>query len=91
MLIILLSPGAIPLLAKARYCRSDLDNGNTFGGVKNISWNVGSSYDPQVAISGRNLYVLWEDNSQGGLTFDLIFRASSDGGRNRKNKILQDT
>jgi hypothetical protein len=30
--------------------------------------------------------VLWEDNSQGGLTFDLIFRASSDGGRNFAEK-----
>jgi hypothetical protein len=75
------SPGKSEILL-----RSSLDNGNTFGGVKNISWNVGSSYDPQLAISGRNLYVLWEDNSQGGLTFDLIFRASSDGGRNFAEK-----
>jgi hypothetical protein len=75
------SPGKSEILL-----RSSLDNGNTFGGVKNISWNEGSSYDPQIAISGRNLYVLWEDNSQGGLTFDLIFRASSDGGRNFAEK-----
>jgi hypothetical protein len=75
------SPGKSEILL-----RSSLDNGNTFGGVKNISWNIGSSYDPQLAISGRNLYVLWEDNSQGGLTFDLIFRASSDGGRNFAEK-----
>ncbi|CAN5243551.1 hypothetical protein BH18THE2_BH18THE2_23620 [soil metagenome] len=66
--------------------RASLDNGNTFGGVKNVSWSEGSSYDPQLAISGRNLYTLWEDNSQGGLNFDLIFRSSSDGGRNFAEK-----
>jgi hypothetical protein len=66
--------------------RASLDGGNTFGGVKNVSWNEGSSYDPQLAISGPNLYALWEDNSQGGLNFDLIFRSSSDGGRNFAEK-----
>ena len=66
--------------------RASLDKGNTFGGVKNVSWSEGSSYDPQIAISGRNLYAIWEDSSQGGLTFDLIFRESSDGGRNFAEK-----
>jgi hypothetical protein len=66
--------------------RASLDGGNTFGGVKNVSWNEGSSYDPQLAIYGPNLYALWEDNSQGGLNFDLIFRTSSDGGRNFAEK-----
>ena len=81
------SPGKSEILLRA-----SLDNGNTFGGVKNVSWNKGSSYDPQLAISGRNLYALWEDNSQGGLNFDLIFRSSQMGVVTlRKNKILQDT
>jgi hypothetical protein len=66
--------------------RASIDNGNSFGGVKNVSWSEGSSYDPQIATSGRNLYALWEDNSQGGFNFDLIFRSSSDGGRNFAEK-----
>ena len=75
------SPGKNEILLRA-----SLDNGNTFGGVKNVSWNEGSSYDPQLAISGPNLYALWEDNSQGGINFDLIFRSSSDGSRNFAEK-----
>jgi hypothetical protein len=66
--------------------RSSVDSGNTFRGIKNVSWSGGNSYDPQIAVSRNNLYALWEDDSQGGLTFDLTFRGSSDGGQNFNDK-----
>ena len=66
--------------------RSSIDGGNTFRGIKNVSWSTGNSYDPQIALSRNNLYALWEDDSQGELTFDLTFRGSSDGGQNFNDK-----
>ena len=66
--------------------RSSIDSGNTFRGIKNVSWSAGNSYDPQIALSRNNLYALWEDDSQGELTFDLTFRGSSDGGQNFNDK-----
>jgi hypothetical protein len=66
--------------------RSSIDSGNTFRGIKNVSWSTGNSYDPQIAVSRNNLYALWEDDSQGALTFDLTFRSSSDGGQNFNDK-----
>jgi hypothetical protein len=68
------------------FLRGSIDNGNTFRGVKNVSWSPGNSYDPQISISGNNVYALWEDDSQGSLTFDLTFRRSSDAARNFDDK-----
>jgi hypothetical protein len=75
------SPGKSEILL-----RSSMDGGNTFRGIKNVSWSIGNSYDPQLAVSPSNLYALWEDDSQGGLTFDLTFRGSSDGGQSFSDK-----
>ena len=51
-----------------------------------MSWSTGNSYDPLIAVSRNNLYALWEDDSQEGLTFDLTFRGSSDGGQKFNDK-----
>src|ERR671915_609763 len=75
------SPGKSEILL-----RSSVDSGDTFRGIKNVSWSIGNSYDPHLAISRNNLYALWEDDSQEGLTFDLTFRGSSDGGRSFSDK-----
>jgi hypothetical protein len=75
------SPGKSEILL-----RSSIDSGNTFRGIKNVSWSIGNSYDPQLAVSRSNLYALWEDDSQEGLTFDLTFRGSSDGGQSFSDK-----
>jgi hypothetical protein len=75
------SPGKSEILL-----RSSIDSGNTFRGIKNVSWSIGNSYDPQLAVSRSNLYALWEDDSQEGLTFDLTFRGSSDGGQKFNDK-----
>jgi hypothetical protein len=75
------SPGKSEILL-----RSSTDSGNTFRGTKNVSWSTGNSYDPLIAVSRNNLYALWEDDSQEGLTFDLTFRGSSDGGQKFNDK-----
>jgi hypothetical protein len=75
------SPGKSEILL-----RSSVDSGDTFRGIKNVSWSIGNSYDPHLAVSRNNLYALWEDDSQEGLTFDLTFRGSSDGGQKFNDK-----
>jgi len=39
------------------------DRGATFSTAKNLSNNDGISFDPRVAVSGNNVYVVWEDTS----------------------------
>ena len=57
------------------FARASNDNAAKFGGIKNVSWSSGRSYDPQIAVGGNNsLYILWEDTSFREFTFDLILR-----------------
>src|SRR5829696_4936346 len=39
------------------------DSGVTFTGAENLSNNNGISFDPRVAASGSNVYVVWEDTT----------------------------
>ena len=70
------------------FARASADNAATFGGLKNVSWSSGRSYDPQIAVDGNSsLYVLWEDTSFREFTFDLLLRASSDIGSTFQDKV----
>ena len=54
------------------------DGGETFSTPENISNNNGFSLLPQIAVNGDNVYVVWNDDTDG---FDEIFIAkSTDGG-----------
>jgi hypothetical protein len=76
-------PGKTEILLRA----SD-DNAATFGGIKNVSWSDGDSYDPKVDVAGNStVYVLWEDTSFRGSTFDLILRASDNTANTFQNKV----
>jgi hypothetical protein len=44
------------------------DRGVTFSTAKNLSNNDGISFDPRVAVSGNNVYVVWEDTSGSSAT-----------------------
>jgi hypothetical protein len=58
--------------------RRSTDRGDDFDKTKNLSNNAGDSRVPQIAASGRNVYVVWEDNTPGNS--DIFFRDSNDGG-----------
>jgi hypothetical protein len=47
--------------------------------TKNLSNNSGTSTEQKVATSGSNVYVAWEDTSQGGNT-DILFTKSGNNG-----------
>jgi hypothetical protein len=56
------------------------DNGQTFGDIINLSNNTGNSINPQLAVSGNNIYAVWSDNSAGD--YDIFLSRSADGGGN---------
>ena len=66
---------AIPIYS----LREVTDGGKTFDRTKNLSNNAGASSFPQVAASGNNVYVTWDDNTPGNL--DILFKRSTDGGK----------
>src|ERR671910_204544 len=70
------------------FLRASNDDASTFGGIKNISWSNGDSYDPKIALGGdSSVYVSWEDSSFREFTFDLIFRASDNSADTFQNKV----
>jgi hypothetical protein len=50
------------------------DNGNNFAKVINLSNNNGTSELPQIATQGKNVYVVWQDNTTGNN--DIMFKSS---------------
>src|ERR687895_2149984 len=51
--------------SEAMFAKSS-DSGGTFTGAKSLSNSPGDSTNPNVAVSGNNVYVVWEDDSAGG-------------------------
>ena len=56
------------------------DNGRNFESIRNLSKNNGTSELPQVTAEGNNVYVVWQDNTNGN--YDVYFAYSPDNGRN---------
>lgn len=54
------------------------DGGATFTTPGNISNNSGDSGLPEMAVSGKNVYVTWENNNLGN--FEIFLSRSTDGG-----------
>ena len=46
----------------------------------NLSNNAGFSIEPQIAASGNNVYVTWEDTTPAGSNLDIFFAASNNNG-----------
>ena len=55
------------------------DNGRNFESVRNLSKNNGTSELPQVTAEGNNVYVVWQDDTNGN--YDINFAYSSDNGK----------
>ena len=59
--------------------RRSLDGGSTFPNIiKNLSSNAGDSFNPEIALSGNNVYVVWSDFAIAGT--DILYRTSADNG-----------
>jgi hypothetical protein len=78
MAVLLLSASTIisanPILQSA-YADSGLD----FKKIKNLSKNDATSFGPQITVSGKNVYVVWPDNTP--VLPDIFFKRSTDGGK----------
>jgi hypothetical protein len=60
------------------------DRGETFGDIENLSNNNVEeieSFDPQIVVSGRDLYVIWTDAEVTATNRDIFFTSSSDVGQ----------
>jgi hypothetical protein len=61
--------------------RRSLDNGTTFPNViKNLSSNAGTSSFPAIAVSGNNVYAVWEDTPILSSTNEILYRTSANNG-----------
>ena len=70
------------------FLRASNDNAATFGGIKNVSFSNGDSYDPRIAVAGNSsVYILWEDTSFRDFTFDFILRASQNAAKTFQDKV----
>ena len=57
------------------------DVGETFNDIpQNISDNIGDSIEPQISSSGDNVYIVWQDSTDDINNYEVLFRASNDGG-----------
>jgi hypothetical protein len=59
------------------------DNGTKFAPVRNLSNNNGTSELPQIATQGNNVYVVWQDNTNGN--YDIFFKSSPSNGTKFKS------
>ena len=70
---------------KEIYFTSSLDGGSTFGSIKNLSETNGTSQFPQIATSGNNVYVVWEEDEDGtNGNKEIYLRPSSNDGSSFK-------
>ena len=59
------------------------DNGKNFESIRNLSKNNGTSELPQITAEGNNVYVVWQDNTNGN--YDVYFKSSSTNGTKFKS------
>ena len=72
------------------FFRMSVDDGGTWQAAKRLTYTTGNSCYPDVAVSGDNVYVVWEDGTVGNP--EVYFRKSSDNGASwQAAKRLTDT
>jgi fructose-specific component phosphotransferase system IIB-like protein len=62
------------------FFRRSTNRGENFDSAKKLSISPGATL-PQVAVSGKNVFVVWQAPDQNGIS-DIFFTQSSDEGRN---------
>ncbi|HKU50438.1 MAG TPA: sialidase family protein [Nitrososphaera sp.] len=69
------------------FLRRSSDNGAIWKTPVNISSNVGISSDPDIAVSGSNVYLTWFQENSARTSQDILFRRSTDNGATWKSKV----
>ena len=64
-----------------------LDNGTTFGEVRNLSNNLKNSNNVEISVSNQNVYVVWQDSDPKTKESNIIFKASLDNGNTFNDAI----
>ena len=60
------------------YARST-DGGDSWSRARRISWTLGRSMNPTVAVDpGSNIHIVWHDNTSGNM--EVLYKKSPDGG-----------
>ena len=57
------------------------DGGQTFEPIVDLRNNTGFSFNRQMALADNNVYVLWDDTTNGG-DFNIFYRTIIDNGKN---------
>lgn len=60
------------------YYRRSSDNGATWGKTKRLTKNTGGSYWPSIAVSGKDIHVIWMDDTPGN--DEIFYKRSLDNG-----------
>jgi Neuraminidase (sialidase) len=69
------------------YYKRSTDNGNTWSKQKRLTKNAGESTDPAIAASGKDIHVVWFDDTLGNN--EIFYKRSSDNGATwRKQKRI---
>ncbi|HJU14638.1 MAG TPA: PEFG-CTERM sorting domain-containing protein [Candidatus Nitrosotalea sp.] len=67
------------------FLASSSNSGNTFDLPVNISNDAGNSGTPQMSVSGKNIYVVWMDDSSGH--YAVMLSRSTDGAQTFSNPV----
>jgi hypothetical protein len=69
------------------YYKKSTNGGNSWTGIKRLTWTAGYSFAPKVAIdSAENIYVVWSDTTPGDE--EIYFKKSTNGGNSWSSKRL---
>lgn len=69
------------------FFKKSSDGGKTFSDTINLSNNSGSSFNPTIAQSENNIYVVWQDDTGNTGNTSIFFQKSSDGGATFSDSI----
>lgn len=59
--------------------KSSTNGGGTWSGMTRLTWSVGQSREPSIAVDSSNrIHVVWRDDSPG--EYDIFYKRSTDGG-----------
>jgi flagellin-like protein len=60
------------------YYKNSTDNGVTWGTDFRLTYNSSSSFNPNIAVNGSNIHVVWDDYRNGNA--EIYYKNSSDNG-----------